>query len=723
MVAALVGGVVWRSRWRLGHTAVTIADPLVRAWVAGQVAAASDSAYHFEASTVTVDEANRRIAIDSITLTTDSVINGRLAVPHPSITLRFRRCAITGIDLTTLAAGGGLHALHAGCDSVSLTMRTLAVAADLAAPAAQGADSNNFLRFQGKLNLPALLPFVTLDSVAFPHVDAAFDLLAADGRRTTLSVDRVAVILDSVRIDPRLAVAQRRPLFSRDIHVRLDQFAAATKAGAHITLDHFDANLADGTAHLDAVAYQRAAATGGSTGGVSVLARHMALTGVRWRNFLLTGDIAIGSLQVDSVDLTTTAARRPPRTAAAAPAGSIARTLRSAGRAIRVDALGVRAVRIAESGRASSDRAVTTLGRLTLAHLDILPDSAAWQRPLPIGPVVLTVGNAFRHTPKMDLALGHLTLDAGTRTLALDSLRAAPEGDDSAFERRNHFRSTRVSVAAASATVRGVDLPAYLDRGALRARSVEITGLLLDIMNDKQHPEDSVHTLRRYPQQWLRQVGVESQLDTLTVTGEVTYRERDDDAARAGVLSFQALQLHGYDFGTDSPSPNARPPFRLIGDTRLMGVGAMHVEWDVPLLAQDFTMTWHGSLGPMDPRAMNGFLPNAVGMRFVDGAFLGATWRATVRYGLAVGTITPKWRGLKVELPGVARNSPGIFGGIARGVAGLAANMFEIRGDNFSGPGKVAMVGTIHHQWTRDQTLPDFIWSQVRDPLLAILKK
>ncbi len=722
-VLTIAGG-VWLSRWRLSHTAVTIAGPLVRAWVASQVASASDSAYRLETSTIRVDEANRRVAIDSITLTTDSLVNARLAIPHPSITLSLRRCAVTGIDLIALAARRGLHALHGGCDSVSLQVRTLAAPPGPAGQPPQGADSNNFLRFQGKLDLPALLPLVVLDSVTFPHVHAAFDLLAADGRRTKLSVDSVAVSLDSVRIDPRLPVARRRPLFSRDIHVRLDRFAVTTKTAEHVSLDHFDADLVDGSAHLDEVAYQRAAGTGiDSTGAMSVQARHVALAGVRWRIFLLTGDIAIDSLQVDSVDIRITAPRRPRTRAPPALPGSIASALRSAGRAIDVAHFGVRAMRMEESGRTSAGLAVTTIDRLTLSHLDVLPGPAAWQRPLPIGPVVLTASSAFRHTPGMDLALGHLALDAGAGTLTLDSLRAAPPGDDSAFERRQRYRRTRTSLAAAEATLRGIDLPAFLTRGALRARSLDIRGLALDVLNDKHLPQRTVRPRHRSPQEWLRHADIESRLDTLTATGQITYRERDDNAAHAGVLSFTNLRLRGVDFSTDSRSPNGTGPFHLVADARLMGAGALHVEWNVPLLARDFEMTWKGSLGAMRLPAMNAFLPDAVGTRFAAGRLEGAEWRVTVRNGVARGTLAPRWRGLKVGLPGVARNNSSVVGGVMRGVAKLVANTFTIRSDNVSSPGDPALVGTITHQWTRDESLPDFIWHQLRDPLLLILKK
>jgi hypothetical protein len=216
---------------------------------------------------------------------------------------------------------------------------------------------------------------------------------------------------------------------------------------------------------------------------------------------------------------------------------------------------------------------------------------------------------------------------------------------------------------------------------------------------------------------------VEIQIDSLSGEGAVTYRERQPGAPTSGVLTFGSIKLRGYNFSTDPARMTTATPFRLIGDSKLMNVGAMHVEWDVPLLAPTFEMTWHGSLSEMDPTAMNTFLPNSVGMKFTGGDFQGATWSATVHNGLSRGKMSPRWHGLNIGLPGVARTDSGLIGGFLRGVAKIAANTFGIRSDNDSTGGHRPLDASITHQWARVETLPQFIWFQLRDPLLLVLKK
>lgn len=721
-VAIVLSG-LWLFRWRVGHSVVTVADPLVRAWASGHVLEASDSVYHLEASTITVDDAHRRLSIDSITLTTDTARNARLARPHPEVTLRFRHCAITGINLAMLASAGGLHAAHAGCDSVALDLRTTVAPVDTGSTGPAPADSNNFLRFQGKLDLPGVLPFVSIDTVAFPHLRSTFDLLASDGRRTGLAVDSIAVALDSVRIDPSEAVAKRRPLFARNVRVQLDHFEGRVKSGELISLQHLTANLEDGTGHLDAIDFERPAGERvDSTGLVSVRAEHVALSGTRWRTFLLSGDIAVGLLQVDSVLVHTVAARNPRRRAAPAQSTSIRGVLRSAGRAIWIDSLDVHAMRAVEEGRRRGP-AVTTLRRLTLAHLDVAVGDAAWARPFPVGRVTLVATGLLRRGGAMEVSVGRVWLDAAASRLVVDSLHAAPPGDDSAFERRVAVRTIRLSISMPHAEARGIDLPAFLASGALRTRALVVNGFSIDAMNDKHKPESSEKMVRRTPQQAVTASGTVYQVDTVFGTGLVTYRERDDQATTAGTLTFGAIQLRGYNFSTDPARMTARTPFRLIGDAKLMGTGPMHVEWDVPLLAHDYEMDWHGSLGEMNPMAMNAFLPNAIGMRFTGGSFARAEWQVTVHDGHAVGTLAPRWHGLGVALPGVARQDSSLIGGFLRGVARIAANTFAFRGDNDASGGNTPLNAPIDHQWRPTETLPDFIWTQLRDALLSVLKK
>jgi hypothetical protein len=727
VIAAIlvVGAFAWYNRWHLSRTAIRIADPLVRAWAAHQVLQGSDSAYRLVASPIIVDAAHRRITIDTITVTTDTAANNRLPRPHAVVTMRFRHCGLTGIDLTALAAGGGLHALHAGCDSVSLAMRTIVPPIDTVT-GPQPADSNNFLRFQGQVDLPAVLPHIAVDALEFPHMHVALDLLASDGRRTSLTVDSIALSLDSIYIDPAQPVTQRRPLFAHDITVRLDRFEGITRSSAHIGLRHLRANLEDGTATFDDVLYETAPKPHGDSAGFARLRlQHLHLSGVYWRSFLLAGDVIVGALDVDTVSLRTIHAVKPPHTHSHHEAPpSLEAGLRSIGHLVILDSMILKSTTITQVAVTHRDSAVTTVRRVTVGHAAFAPDASRWNTPFPLGHLTLAIDGLLRRTPRMNVAVGRVWLAADSSHLVFDSLHAAPPGNDSAWQAINPYRKARLSVTMRRVDLRGIDLQAFARHGDLRARAIEVGGMIIDVLKDKNKPEDPApKVVRRTPEDALRDVGAVIQVDTVLGQGLVTYRERAAGAPSPGILSFGAIRVRGYNFSTDPRRMNDAHPFRLIGDTKLMGAGAMHVEWDVPLLSRDLSMHWHGSLGRMNPEAMNGFLPNSVGMRFAGGTFDGATWQASVTHGLASGTLAPRWHDLHVELPGVDRGDSGVVGGIVRGVAKLAANTFGIRADNDTIGGAQPIDGVINHQWINVEPLPLFIWLQLRAPLLGILKK
>ncbi|HEY3933423.1 MAG TPA: hypothetical protein VGL65_02305 [Gemmatimonadales bacterium] len=714
---ALAG--VWLNRWHLGRAAVRVADPMIRSWVEEHVLTSSDSAYHLTMSPIRFDEASRTLAIDTITVVTDSVANQRLRAPHPRLTLDFHRCIISGIDLDRLTAGGGLHAVHAGCDSMALVIQTLV------AHSASTANTD-FLRFQGKIDLPASVPSVALDALTFPHVHVAFDLIGSGGTHTALAVDSLAAELDAFRIDPRQPVAKRRPLFSQNIYVRLDRFEGITPSGARLALRHFSASLDDGTCRLDSLTYApEPGDRANSLGFAALRAQHVMLSGVAWRPFLLSGDATIGLIRVDTVGLRIVAPQHvPTRFLREIAPTTLETTLRAVGSNVRLDSLVATSLTVIEAPQHRSDSIVTTVRRLTLGRVAFGSTDSAWSTPFPIGEVTARLEGLVRRAPRTTIVAAGLSVDANAKRITADAVHAAPEGDDAAFEARTPYQKSRLSVSFAHAIASGIDLPAYLRRGALRARRLEIHGLLIDVFKDKSKPQDPAPDLvRRTPQQVLHDAHVDVAIDTAIGDGEVTYREWDAGAPRPGVLVFAAAALRGYNFSTEPERMSAQRPFRMVADAKLMGAGPLHVEWDVPLLASDFEMQWQGSLGSMDPRAMNSFLANSVGMRFTGGKFAGAEWDAVVRNGRAVGKLVPRWRDLHVELPGVARNDSSVVGGLKRGFAKLAANVFGIRGSNDSGASHRPIDASITHQWVPIETLPQFIWFQLRDPLLLILKK
>lgn len=715
----------WSQRWSLGKRAVAIVELSVRQWAAREVARLSDGVYHLTVSTIVVDEARHRVGIEAIQLVTDSIANARRKTPRPTVTLHLRGCAVEGIDLDQLAARRGLHAARAGCDSVQFL-------GEVPAPprgAVPTADNWAFLSLRENLDLPREIPFIQVDTVAFPEVRLALGITRRNGRRTALSLDHFAVRFDSLHYDPKQPAIERGPLLSSDVSIRLAGFAGRAEATSRLAFDTLSASLNRGVVRLDGLIYEPIPGSLGDSLGFQALeVGHLALSGVDWRAFLTAGDVGVHRLKVERALL-----RFPPP--AEAPRRSVAATtvpgrqrtvgamLRALGREIRLDTLDVEEFTLIEGSMPRAEGTVTTLARLEVigAQFD---DSASWTTAFPVGRVTVVADKLARRWREDQLLVGALRLSVIAGTATVDSLRFGPEGSDASFANRHRFRTDRMVLSAGRVAVLGIDLPAYLQDGAFVIRRADATDVELDLLTDKRKPHaPGPRSGNRFPQQALADLGLMLRADTITLAGEARYREHAKDAKRPGVVSFRDLRGTLHNFTTDPVRMQDSTPFRLVADARLMAAGAFHFELEMPLLDDQFSMRYRGRLGPMDAAAFNGFASDGAGIRFTRGRIAEIRFEAEVTNGRARGRIVPRWTNLGVELPGLARKDTGIFGGLKRAAAKVVANAFMVRDDNIAGGKEPPLDGTIDHRWTRSETLPQFLWNSLRDPLVPLLRK
>jgi len=113
-------------------------------------------------------------------------------------------------------------------------------------------------------------------------------------------------------------------------------------------------------------------------------------------------------------------------------------------------------------------------------------------------------------------------------------------------------------------------------------------------------------------------------------------------------------------------------------------------------------------------------------MQIEGGQVAGVDFTFTVRNGVAVGTITPRFTDLTVSITrsgsGGILGGGGLLGGAARGIASLAAKL-KLRANNPDKPTEAARIGTIYHTFAPNETLIAFLWFSLRDGLLVVMKK
>lgn len=721
MAVLVIVALVWQFRWGIGLRAIRIVDPVVRRWASGEVERLSDGAYRLVATPIRVDVGQRRIAVDTITITTDAAANARRDAPLPALSLRFDNCALEGVDLDRLAAGRGLSVDRLGCDTVTVVGEV---------PRGVSRDTTtSFLSLSEDLDLSRRVPSIEVDSIRFPSVKVRLGIAGRSGRRTAFSFERLAVMLDSLHYRRKLPEAERRTLYSRNATLRLDDFSGAREANDRLDVASIRADLATRSFVMLGFAWAPLPGAFADSLGLRELeVDTLALGGVDWRAFLVNGDAVVQTLVVRGVRIAMSASHDSTTGNVSTPSGDKAtsaarwvleRTLRTIDRGIRLDSLDAHDVRVSQP--LGDTVSVVEADTLIIAGTRFGFDPSTWDGPEPLGPVRLVARGVSREWQDYRTALDRLDLDLGAGTASVTGMTHGTTGTDADFVRRRRWRSDRISVEADTLLLSGIDAAAWVKRHAYRAVHLGVSGLHLDVFNDKRRPSRGAVATRRYPQEWLRTSGLDLHVDSATIAGRITYRERGAQSRTTGVLRFESVIASLANLGNDPTRLRGDTTVRIRATARLMGAAPIRVNISLPTFARRFEMNWSGTVGTMPATAFNELVTSISSLRFNNGTIDGVEFSAATRNGVSSGTVRPRWRDLSVELPGIART--GILQGLRRAIAKFAANQFVVRADNFTGmPNAEPVNGTISHRWTPRETLLQHLWNSLRDALLVTIR-
>jgi hypothetical protein len=359
-------------------------------------------------------------------------------------------------------------------------------------------------------------------------------------------------------------------------------------------------------------------------------------------------------------------------------------------------------------------------------------DSSAAGRPLFSKNIELLAENVVMHPDSMTaVRLGVLTTNVSDSLIMVQGLVYEPSLSSSERARLHPEKSTYVRITAARAQAQGFDFGALaLGEGTI-ARRIELDAFRVEVTTTKRPSSGRAPRVRRSPQAWLVDLEQTLSVDSVVLRdGEAVYRENRPDHAHPGVITFAHLQATAVNFHHWDGRHTDRDAMTLTTTSYLQKTGRFDLQFTVPLDAPRFDMTFRGTLGAMPVTAFNEFVAEAFPWRIDKGEVKTITFSATVRNGVAAGTITPIYRDLKVEVTGSGAKgilgAGGVVGSAARGIASLAANVAKVNTNNPDDPDhptEPPQTGVIHTLFTHRESLPGFLWFCIRDGLLPILKK
>jgi hypothetical protein len=479
VLAALpLGGLSWRAPW--------VVNQLLRSWAATTIAEKSGDVYRLDVGRVRFNVALRRMAVDSIQVTTNRAINALRPRPLAGLRLAFYRCTISGVHLITLVRNGGLIAESFGCRAVRVAVVVPRGVPDVAAQ--PRAARRAFQVLQQGLRLPSFAPRVRIARIDFPEVSLDFRLQRAHAGDSRLQLEQLRWRMVDLAIDPADTTAAARPLFSRTVELAAANFVAHPDSASSVRVGALLASLTDSTLEVRGVVFAPTLSDGEFARSqpyrrdlVKIRVGRIGVEGVDVGAFVLGQGLRARRLELDSLRLDVTSDRRrpsnPERQRYRTPQGWIA----DLDRTLSVDSVLVRhgevVYRERRAGRAQPG--VMTFARLEAVAVNVSHSVGPRTSGDPIDPMTLSATAHLQNVGQLDVQFV-VPLDAPRFDLKFrGTLGPMPAASLNPFVRETfplRIANGRVVGISFSATVangvaRGTITPRYNDLSVAVTRS------------------------------------------------------------------------------------------------------------------------------------------------------------------------------------------------------------------------------------------------------------
>lgn len=277
--------------------------------------------------------------------------------------------------------------------------------------------------------------------------------------------------------------------------------------------------------------------------------------------------------------------------------------------------------------------------------------------------------------------------------------------------------ATQVAFTASSLALEGVDLWT-LFRGGLVARSAVIDSPRVMVRLDGKVDTRGRPTRPKMPQEVLATIRETIRLDTLRVAhGEVSYSELAPDGARPGTMRFADLSLTACNIANRS-DPKKRPiPAVAQMHVLLAGVAPTEIHMAYDLFSPELHITYDGTVGRMDGRALNDILVDLKGYRVTEGRLDSARFQFSVEHDVAVGEMEVLYHDLTVDVVDKGTHRPDL----SQLLTSAINNRFKLRRDNPPNAKTPPLSIHVRRQRPQGASFPRLLWSNIRYGVLATL--
>jgi hypothetical protein len=309
-----------------------------------------------------------------------------------------------------------------------------------------------------------------------------------------------------------------------------------------------------------------------------------------------------------------------------------------------------------------------------------------------------------------------LLYSAADSTLALDSCTLASQLTDTQFFERSRFRQTRFRAGVPRMRITGMDLPASFAGRLHRMAGIVLENVTTDILVNMDKPYDKKSTPPKMPHEILAALRDTVRVDSVRVhNGSLRYSERVGAHAQPGVISFDSISVAVRDVANHGSPLDT---MRIEGDGRFMHGGIMRVAMALPLNDTTFSMRYSGSLESTDARVLNAFLEPCEFSSITDGRIQSATYRVTVANGRASGSLSARYRDLRIS---ILDKKTGSAHGLLNRIKSLYGRLFIIRGANPDDKRGALYIGRVRYTRKADDYFLQFLWFALRGSVADVV--
>ena len=317
--------------------------------------------------------------------------------------------------------------------------------------------------------------------------------------------------------------------------------------------------------------------------------------------------------------------------------------------------------------------------------------------------------------PAYTVQFDSLRFRSSTSTLAVTSLSIQPSVSDEQFFASLQYRLVRFRVKIPTLEFRRLHIEEYLRSNTLSAGVAALVDPHFDIVLNKRLPVDSSGPPPKMPHQFFDSLSVALHLDSLQFrNARILYTELFPYSKESAVLPFAEVNFDVTGI-RHTPGRRSKQPVVIAASGRLADAGMLKLHVDIPLDVDRLRFTCRGTLGPMDPQALNRFLTVADRIRIASGKVDNADFSLSVANGRSTGVVNAEYTGLSIV---VLDEETGSAQGLMPKLKTFIANAFALRANN---PPFDKEQGAIAYEQKRGDAFMDVLWLSVRSGLADLI--